>query len=356
MLQKHLSEAKNIVLLYTELAGYTVECLNAFATENEDGFRLHVVRYPVNPEAPFQFEFHPSIEIHEKEDVNSKRFLSLQPDLVIVSGWADSEYNNWVTELDRQVVKVIMFDNFWENTPRQNLGRFLLKPFLNRRYDFCWVPGRKHLEYTRRLGFLDTKVKFGMYATNLAPFFGTCEMRLEGAMPVGSFLYVGRYLKIKGVEDLWKAFETYRNEGGTWDLHLAGAGELWDNRPMIQGMHHHGFMQKAELLELTKRCSVFVMPSHYDHWGMAVQEFAASGFPLILSDNVAAGTDFLKPEQNGVQFRAGNAEELCVAFHEVAGWEPEKLRKAGKLSRQLSDSYNTQTWSKTLKWFTSQKY
>ena len=26
------------------------------------------------------------------------------------------------------------------------------------------------------------------------------------------------------------------------------------------------------------------MPSHYDHWGVAVQEFSSAGFPLILSD------------------------------------------------------------------------
>ena len=123
---------QNIVLLYTELAGYTVECLNAFARENEGRFQLHVIRYPVNPEAPFQFEFHQAIEIHEKKDVDISGFLALRPDVVIVSGWADREYNQWVTKLNKQAVKVVMFDNFWENTTRQNVGRFLLKPFLNR--------------------------------------------------------------------------------------------------------------------------------------------------------------------------------------------------------------------------------
>ena len=143
-----------------------------------------------------------------------------------------------------------------------------------------------------------------MYATDLEPYLNLFKTQTNRQDGPRKFLYVGRYLELKGVKDLWTAYRHYRQRGGDWELHLAGTGELWDERPNVAGMHHHGFMQRDDLMDLAKSCDVLVMPSHYDHWGVAVQEMAAVGLPLILSDQVASGTDFLKDHENGRVFEA----------------------------------------------------
>ena len=117
--------AKKVVLLYTELAGYTVECLNHAAKHLQD-VRLTVVRYPINPEAPFKFSFHPSVEIVSKAEFSALKLQQMSPELVLVSGWADREYNQWVMQLSRNTKKVVMFDNFWEGSWRQRLGQYCL--------------------------------------------------------------------------------------------------------------------------------------------------------------------------------------------------------------------------------------
>jgi len=45
-----------LLLLYMELADYAVECLRALKKSNPE-VEIHVVAYPVNPEAPFDFDF-----------------------------------------------------------------------------------------------------------------------------------------------------------------------------------------------------------------------------------------------------------------------------------------------------------
>lgn len=342
--------AKKVVLLYTELAGYTVECLNHAAKHLQD-VRLTVVRYPINPEAPFKFSFHPSVEIVSKAEFSALKLQQMSAELVLVSGWADREYNQWVTQLSRNTKKVVMFDNFWEGSWRQRLGQHLLKPFLRRRYNACWVPGVKHLEYSDRLGFSRENVQKGMYATDLEPYLNLFRTRQNRQDGPGKFLYVGRYLELKGVKDLWTAYRDYRQRGGDWELHLAGTGELWDERPNVAGMHHHGFMQRDDLMDLAKSCDVLVMPSHYDHWGVAVQEMAAVGLPLILSDQVASGTDFLKDHENGRVFEAKNTEALANAFWDVSSWTETRLAEAAQKSHDLSQTYNTQTWTDTLSWY-----
>ena len=47
-------------------------------------------------------------------------------------------------------------------------------------------------------------------------------------------------------------------------------------------------MQPEDLLAFMSTGKAFVLPSTFEPWGVAVHEFAAAGYPLILSDAVGA--------------------------------------------------------------------
>ena len=44
---------------------------------------------------------------------------------------------------------------------------------------------------------------------------------------------------------------------------------------------------------------VFALLSRHEPWGVAVNEAAASGLPLLLSDRVGAAADLLRDGENG---------------------------------------------------------
>ena len=93
---------KTVLFLFTELSGYVLACFN-YASEN--GFNVHVINYPVNPDAPFELEklgkktliFHNKNHFNTIEKLNNF-ILELDPGLIFVSGWMDKLYFKFSTE------------------------------------------------------------------------------------------------------------------------------------------------------------------------------------------------------------------------------------------------------------------
>ena len=79
---------------------------------------------------------------------------------------------------------------------------------------------------------------------------------------------------------------------------------------------------------------VFALLSTHEPWGVVVNEAAASGLPLVLSDRVGAAHDLLEDGRNGVLVRAGDAVAAGAALGELAR-DPEGRRAMGAASREL---------------------
>jgi glycosyltransferase involved in cell wall biosynthesis len=67
---------------------------------------------------------------------------------------------------------------------------------------------------------------------------------------------------------------------------------------------------------------------------VVVNEAAASGLPLVLSDRVGAAPDLLRDGENGFLVPANDADAAAKAFRELAA-DPEKRRRFGERSREL---------------------
>lgn len=341
-----------ILFLYSELAGYTVDCLNSYVKYSEDD--IYVVRYKVDAEAPFQFKFEKNIEIVEKTSIDLLTYVeNLKPDLIICSGWFDKDYIKIVSHFKDKSTTVLMFDNYWEGTLRQYVGQYLLSYKITPLFDFCWIPGEIHKEYAHRMGFRNEQIFLGFYATNLDRFLDVYDMAGKSTNYPKKFVYIGRYLTLKGIEDLWQAFEHFSKKNDEWELHCIGTGELYEKRVEHPRIIHHGFVQQNELPKILRNFGVFILPSHYDHWGMAVQEAAATGLPLICSDTVGATSTFLHDGENGFIFKAKNVDDLENKMLKIASLSNETLIEYGQKSNELSKLYSDETWSKTLKEITN---
>jgi glycosyltransferase involved in cell wall biosynthesis len=91
-----------------------------------------------------------------------------------------------------------------------------------------------------------------------------------------------------------------------------------------------------------------VLPSLFEPWGVVVNEFAAAGFPLLLSDKVGSGSLYLKTGENGWLFQSGNVKELKQKMQEIIETAEQKLIEMGNESSKMGAVNSADNWSATL--------
>jgi glycosyltransferase involved in cell wall biosynthesis len=79
---------------------------------------------------------------------------------------------------------------------------------------------------------------------------------------------------------------------------------------------------------------VFALLSRHEPWGVVVNEAAACGLPLVVSDRVGAAFDLLEDGLNGAMVPADDPVAAGEAIRALAA-DPERRRAAGRASREL---------------------
>jgi glycosyltransferase involved in cell wall biosynthesis len=92
------------------------------------------------------------------------------------------------------------------------------------------------------------------------------------------------------------------------------------------------------VLEAYVAGDVFALLSEREPWGVVVNEAAACGLPLVLSDRVGAAPDLLRDGENGILVPAGDVAAATGALARLAGDDPLRERM-GARSRELVQGY-----------------
>jgi glycosyltransferase involved in cell wall biosynthesis len=95
-----------------------------------------------------------------------------------------------------------------------------------------------------------------------------------------------------------------------------------------------GDLAAAKVAEAYAAADVFVLLSPRETWGVVVNEAAASGLPLVLSDRVGAAYDLLRDGENGFLVGAGDVDATGEAFKRLSADAGLRVR-AGERSREL---------------------
>ncbi|MFY8078043.1 MAG: glycosyltransferase [Flavobacteriales bacterium] len=324
----------NILILYRELAGYTVECLNKLASHH----KLLVVHYPINEEAPFNFQFTSSIQLATKSEVTFKKISNFNPAFVLCSGWGDKEYLEWLKELNRPTA--IAFDTTWSQSIKFILGSLYFKLKYKKLFQFAFIPGNAQAKTASKLGFSTKQTLDGFY---------TCEdtFRLNRTVLTKSkeLWCVARYIQAKNINFLCETFLSIPpNERSGWKLNLAGTGELFSSRIENEDIIHHGFLQPNELSKKLENATAFVLPSLYEPWGVVVHEMASLGKPLLLSTAVGAKQDLLEEGMNGYSFDPASSSELKKILLTLFQSSHEELLTMGNKSSEMASKFSSDYW------------
>jgi glycosyltransferase involved in cell wall biosynthesis len=177
------------------------------------------------------------------------------------------------------------------------------------------------------------------YHCELAPFFAI--PRNPGVRRTITFFFCGQMIERKGVDLLLLAFDRLIANG--MDAHLLLVGreaELPRFLKLVSSktrsrVLYEGFQAPESLPAYFARSDVFVLPSRHDGWGVVVNQALATGVPIITTDAVGAGLDYVENGINGLRVKAGDVDALYDAMQTLAE-NPEFARAWGVKSREMA--------------------
>jgi len=341
----------HVLFLHSKFSGYFLSSL-LFSLNKNENLTIHIVVTPNTNDAPFVFnELHSRLKIYNRLETDENKIIELinelSPPSVILQGWDDKVYINAIKKFRGRIPFTLLMDNIWYGQFRQYLGMVYSRLFFVNLFDYIWVPGKPQHNFARKLGFRKKQILHNSYCADLPKFerfYSTFKASKENSFP-HKFLFVGRYVREKGLKNLWDAFEKLQHEfPNDWQLVCVGTGPMYENKVESEKIIHKGFIQPDQLSQIISETGVFVLPSLEEHWGVVLHEFAASGYPIISARQVGAASAFLVDKSNGYMYNAENTEELKNALLKIVKTPDNKLIDMGLKSIELSKKINNNLW------------
>ena len=149
------------------------------------------------------------------------------------------------------------------------------------------------------------------------------------------FLFMGRVMKEKGVEELFAAMKRLRDDGENCCLDVLGGYEE-NYEPVIRRyeaegwLRYHGYQKDVRPFIEAAHC--FVLPSYHEGMANTNLECAAMGRPLITSD-IPGCREAVAEGASGLLCRAQDADSLYAAMKRFLRLSREQRQEMGKAGR-----------------------
>lgn len=343
-----------IAILWTGLSGYLNACLKELA--GRDRIELFVCHLRSGGDAPFdatQFNWiEDRLTWTSQADLSSlgSRLDRFKPDILVFSGWHVPAYRRVARSFAKRCWRVMTTDHFWLGTLKQRLGTWTAPFFLHPLADAIWVPGERQASFATRLGFRQRVILRGLYACDQPALevVHTARISEERSLP-RSFLFVGRFVREKGIEMLVNAYGEYRRGNPEpWPLVCCGAGPMQDLLQGKTGIRVEGFVQPDRLSDIMASAGSLVVPSEFEPWGLVIHEAASAGRVVLASERVGAVPHLVQPGYNGFIFESGDVAGLGRLMRQVGALSDTRLDGMSRASFSLSRQYSPKRWADTL--------
>jgi len=153
------------------------------------------------------------------------------------------------------------------------------------------------------------------------------------------FLYLGRIMKEKGMDELFAAVRRLKNEGESFVVDLVGFFEDSYKEEVeklqVEGIAvFHGFQEDPR--PFYEKANCVVLPSYHEGMSNVLLEAAATSRPLITSD--IPGCREAVTDESGFLCKAGDAESLYGAMKRTLTLSHEKCAAMGRAGRALMEA------------------
>ncbi len=347
-------ERVRIGILWTGLSGYLNACLQELASR--EGVQLFVSHKAPALDAPFdesQFAWMQNRFMWRENgelDALEPKLREFNPEVLIFAGWAVPAYRRMAKAFAGKCLRIMTMDNCWLGTAKQRLATWIAPFYIRPLADAVWLPGERQAVFARKLGFEQREILRGLYCCDQRYLEAIHSDRLLAGSSVShAFLFVGRFVRDKGIDTLVKAYEMYRaHTSNPWPLICCGAGPLrtlLENKPGIQ---IEGFLQPEQLRSRFGHAGCLVLPSDFEPWAVVVHEAASAGLLILASENVGAAVHLVQDNYNGYIFGGKDASGLAALLERVSAMADERLGEMSRASHSLSLQFSPRRWAETL--------
>lgn len=215
------------------------------------------------------------------------------------------------------------------------------------KFPACFLPGgTRQAKYLMHYGVRSKKIKHAQmtvdveYIQNYVKNISTLDrekLRIQCGVKKDDlvFLFVGRLLDWKGLRELIAAFESLEECNAR--LWIVGDGQLVDEVNIASqknaSIHYLGRVSGDLLWRIYHAADVFVIPSHYEPWGLVVNEAMAAGLPVIATENVGCIDDLVLNNHQGLIVPAKNVQSVLDAMNFMLKNSTKKLQMADNASK-----------------------
>ena len=160
------------------------------------------------------------------------------------------------------------------------------------------------------------------------------------------FLFVGRVMHEKGVDELFAAAKRMKQEYGNGvEFHIVGSFEeeykpLMDKLEQAGVVKYHGY--QSDMKRFYAMASCIVLPSYHEGMSNVLLEAAASGRPLITSD-IPGCREAVEDGVSGYLCPTSDVDALCGAMRRFAELPENRQAEMGRRGRTRME----QKFSKT---------
>lgn len=258
-------------------------------------------------------------------------------------------------------ISVMMSESSHADKVRSTLQEWGKRQIVSR-FDAALVGGQRQKEYAAFLGIPEERIFVGYDVVDNEHFArGAARareqeecLRRQHGLPESYFLSVSRFIAKKNLPFLLDAYARYRQQIGrkSWDLVLCGSGSmqavLQEQARDIPGVHFPGFKQADELPLYYGLASAFILPSsHFEQWGLVVNEAMACGLPVLVSRTCGCAPDLVQEGVNGFTFDPHNVDALARLLLRISSGQTD-LAAMGAASRKIISAYTPETFAANL--------
>jgi len=288
------------------------------------------------------------------------------PDVVVIPGWSFPEalaMLAWAGEHGRPAV---VLSESTRHDHSRNPVREAIKRQVIRQCSAALVGGPMHRAYLAQLGMTEARVFLGYDAVDNAFFMEKSDgarkraktLRKELGLPENYFLLSNRFISIKNLPRFLNAYAAYRAAAGAdaWHVVMLGDGEeraALEIQTTALGLtdyvRYPGFKQYDDLPTYYALAGAFVHVSTVEPWGLVVNEAAASGLPVIVSDRCGCVETLLEDGANGFVIDPWDTASITSALARLSATPAAEREAMGRRSREIVESWGPQTFATGLR-------
>lgn len=254
--------------------------------------------------------------------------------------------------------RIAIYTEAWIFDKQQNFLMTFYKK-LNRQIllkaDYVLVQGQNKLNVYRDYGVDNNKIKILPFIIN---DYMKDNYRIKEKKSTMKFLYLGRFIELKGIDILLEAFYEISLQNKNIELNLAGDNIsslfsiseklriIWE-QICIKGIDKQikilGYLNERDKKEILREVDIFIMPTKTnDGWGLSLMDATSAAIPCIATNVVGASFEFIKENTNGFIIGKDSVADLKEAMLKCINLTDKEFSEYSFNSRKIFSEYNNQ--------------